>query len=419
MIRTFRLKYGAGSLPLEVPTASLQGVLEPREAPGVPDEAAAVVAALRSPVGLRPLARLVRAGQRVAVVVSDVTRPAPTARLLPPLLDELAAAGVRDADVTVVFALGIHRPHTPDEQARLVGPGVFERVRCVDMDPADCVELGTTSRGTPVRATRAVVEADFRICTGNVEYHYFAGYSGGAKALIPGVCHRSTIERNHSLMLLPNAASGRLADNPVRQDIEEAGALIGCDFVLNAVLNSSKQIVRVVAGEQRQAIAAAARVVDEMYRASLDAPADVVVASAGGFPKDINLYQAQKAVDNARFAVRKGGVVVLVAECREGLGEATFAEWLESAGSPGDLVERLRTGFALGGHKAAALALALQHADVYLVSAFPDDYARRIGFVPVASPQAGLRLALDRLGPDARVLVMPNAGSTLPWIDAP
>jgi len=414
MPETFHLKYGSGSLPLAVPAANLQGVLGPREAPGVLDEVAAVAAALQSPIGLPRLPELVGAGDRIAIVVSDVTRPAPTARMLPPLLDELRSAGVRDADVTVVFAVGIHRSHTRAEQARLVGAETFERVRCVDFDPEDCVYLGATHRGTPIVASRAVVESDFRICTGNVEYHYFAGYSGGAKALVPGVCHRSTVERNHAMMLLPGAVAGRLVDNPVRQDIEEAAERIGCDFVLNTVLNAQRQIVRVVAGEQRAALAVAARVVDQMYQAPLDELADVVVASAGGYPKDINLYQAQKAIDNARFAVRKGGIIVLAAECREGLGEETFAEWMESAQTLGDQIERLRARFVLGGHKAAALAVAMQHADVYLTSAFPDDYARRLFFEPVPSPQAGLARALDRLGSDARVLVIPNAGSTLP-----
>lgn len=410
----FHLKYGSSTLSLEVPPGNLHGVLEPREAAGVPDDFEAITAALRSPVNSPRLTKLVRPGDRIAIVVSDVTRPAPTATMLPPLLDELRLAGVKDADVTVVFALGIHRGHTRQEQIRLVGSEVFDRVRCLDFDPDDCVDVGTTRRGTPVLASRAVVEADFRICTGNVEYHYFAGYSGGAKALVPGVCHRRTVERNHSMMLLPGAEAGRLTGNPVREDIEEAGERIGADFVLNTVLNGRGQIVRAVAGEQRAALAAGARTVDEMYQVPMDGPADVVVASAGGYPKDINLYQAQKAVDNARFAVRRGGILVLVAECREGLGEQTFAEWMEEAKAPGDLVERLRAGFVLGGHKAAALALAMHHADVYLVSAFPEEQARGLFFEPVPSPQAGLARALARLGPNSRVAVMPNAGSTLP-----
>ena len=216
------------------------------------------------------------------------------------------------------------------------------------------------------------------------------------------------------MMLLPGAAAGEIEQNPVRLDIEEAAERIGADFVLNTVLDAKRHIVRAVAGEQRAALRAAAAVVDEIYGAPLDRPADVVVASAGGYPKDINLYQAQKAIDNARWAVREGGILLLAAECREGLGEDTFAEWMESAGSPDDLIARLRAGFVLGGHKAAALAMAMKHADVYLYSAFAPDVARRLFFHPVPSLQAGLDSCLQRLGPGARVLVIPNAGSVLP-----
>ncbi|HEX8959654.1 MAG TPA: nickel-dependent lactate racemase [Solirubrobacterales bacterium] len=410
----FQLKYGDGTVSLEVPEDRLQGVLLPREVPPEPDETAAIRAALANPIGAPRLEKLVGPGKRVVVVVSDITRPAPTARMLPPLLDELNRAGVPDSAITIVFALGIHRAHTREERERLVGPAVTSRVRLVDADPTDLVDLGTTSRGTPVRAFRLAVEADFRICTGNVEYHYFAGYSGGAKALVPGVCGRETVEHNHSMMLLPGAAAGEIERNPVRLDIEEAAERIGADFVLNTVLDAKRHIVRAVAGEQRAALRAAAAVVDEIYGAPLDRPADIVVASAGGYPKDINLYQAQKAIDNARWAVREGGILLLAAECREGLGEDTFAAWMESAGSPDDLIARLRAGFVLGGHKAAALAMAMKHADVYLYSAFAPDYARRLFFHPVPSLQAGLDSCLQRLGPGARVLVIPNAGSVLP-----
>lgn len=408
------LKYGSGSLPLTVPAANLLGILEPVERSGRALGGEAVAAALASPIGVPRLAESVGPGARVAIVVSDVTRPVPTATLLPPLLAELGRAGVRDDQITVVFGLGIHRGHTPEERRRLVGPAAFDRVRCVDFDPEDCVDLGTTSRGTPIRVSRLVAEADVRICTGNVEYHYFAGYSGGAKALLPGVCHRTTVERNHSLMLQPGAVAGRLVGNPVREDIEEAGERIGADFVLNVVLDARREIVAVVAGGQRQAIEAGARLVDDLNLAPIDRLADVVVVSAGGYPKDLNLYQAQKALDNAQHAVREGGAIVLAAECREGLGEETFAAWMESARRPEDLVERLRARFVLGGHKAAALALTLRRADLHLVSSLSDEHARSLFFLPAPSLDAALAMARAKVGQDARVLVMPNGGSTLP-----
>ena len=413
---TFDLKYGRGHDLLRVPNGNLLGVLQPRDRPGVPDEVAAIRAALASPVESARLTERVRPGSRVVVIVSDATRPAPSDRMLPPLLDELNAAGVPDSDITVTYAVGTHRRHTQAERTRLVGEAVYSRVRCVDFEPEDWVDVGNTRRGTPVRATRMVVEADFRILTGNVEYHWFAGYSGGAKALVPGVCDRETVRRNHSMMVEPGAHAGRLVGNPVREDIDEAADLIGADFALNVVLNAKREIVRAVAGAPRVVVALAAQTVDELNGVQLAERAEIVVASAGGYPKDINVYQAQKAIDNARLAVKPGGTLIVVAECGEGLGEETFAEWMAAAREPRDLIERLKREFVIGGHKAAGLALALVDSELCLVSALPEATVRGLFCASAESAQAALDRALAKHGPDARVLVMPSAGSTLPLV---
>jgi len=410
----FRLKYGSTHLAVEVPAANLEGVIEAREQPGLPDPDAAIRAAIAGPVAGPSLAGIVRPGDRVAVVVSDITRPAPSHLLVPPVLDALNAVGVPDSHITVIFALGIHRPHTPAERERLVGAAVTRRVRCIDSDPSDCVRVGVTSRGTIVRATRSAVNADVRVCTGNVEYHWFAGYSGGAKALVPGVCDRATISANHSLMLQPGAEQGRIDGNPLREDIEEAGALIGADFAVNVALNSRREIVAAFAGRPLDVLRAGARAIDSMYAIPIERQADVVIASPGGSPKDMNLYQAQKAIDNARFAVRPGGALILAAECREGLGEEVFEQWMDEAREPADLVRRLRAGFVVGGHKAAALGMAAVHAPITLVSAMPPERVRRLFLTPAASLDEALAMAFERLGSGASVLVMPNAGSTLP-----
>jgi nickel-dependent lactate racemase len=412
------LKYGHASQRLRLPAGVRSAVLTPGRTGGAEAEADLVRAALAEPVGRPRLARLVAPGQRVVVVTADITRPCPSDRLLPALLDELNGAGIPDRDITVVFGLGTHRPHTAAEQEALVGPAVFRRVRCVDSDPEDVERVGVTRRGTPVDIFRPVRRADVRVLLGVIEYHYFAGYSGGVKALIPGVWTEATIPANHRRMTEPGAVAGRLDGNPVRDDIEEAGALVGADFLLNVVLDEGKRIVRAVAGDPVLAHRAGCAALDAFGRATVGRPADVVVIGAGGSPKDINLYQAQKALDNGRHIVRPGGVLLLVAECPEGLGHHTFEAWMRDPGGLDGILARIRREFEIGGHKAAAVAMAMKQAAVYLVSSLPHELARSLHFVPFTDLGTAMTAALGAVGPDPFVAILPEGGSVLPSVAA-
>lgn len=408
--------FGAGTQEAEVPEKNLLGVLHANEAaPGLTGEAE-VRRALAEPIGSPRLRDIVRPGEKVAVVTSDVTRPMPTYTVMPALLDELYAAGVRQEDVTLVFALGSHRKHSDEERKRLAGERAWKEIACVDSDPADCVHRGVTAAGTPVDITRVVAEADRRICLGNIEYHYFAGYSGGAKAIMPGVSTRDAIQANHSMMVCPEACAGALESNPLRMDIEEAGAICGIDFILNVVLSEHKEILRAAAGHPVKAHRAGCAFLDALYRKELPRGADIVLVSQGGAPKDLNLYQTQKALDNARHAVNPGGVIVLIGSCKEGLGERVFEEWMTQSKSPQAMIERIGRDFQLGGHKAAAIAMTLEKADVYLVSELEPDFVRSIFLTPQPSVQEALDAAFVKLGPEATVLAMPYGGSTLPRI---
>ena len=301
---------------------------------------------------------------------------------------------------------------------KLAGERAWQEIRCVDGAPEDCVHLGVTSRGTPVDITRVVAEADRRVCLGNIEYHYFAGYSGGAKAIMPGVSTRAAIQANHSMMVQEAACAGNLDTNPLRQDIEEAAALCGVDFLLNVVLDEHKQILRAVAGDVTAAHRAGCAFLDTLYRKEIEQRADIVIVSQGGAPKDLNLYQTQKALDNAKHAVRDGGVVILVGSCKEGLGEKTFEAWMTAAPTPHSLIERIQREFRLGGHKAAAIAMVLEHADIYLVSDLAPELVASLFMQPFSTVQAAYDAAAEKLGKDASVLVMPYGGSTLPHVRA-
>lgn len=415
-----KLEFGLGTSTqvVEVPEKNLIGVLRAKPAPAIASEEEEVRRALREPVGAPPLRQVVRPGEKIAVITSDITRPMPTRKVMPALLDELYAAGVKAEDITLVFALGSHRSQTDEERRRLAGERAWNEIRCVDCDPDDCVHLGVTSAGTPVDITRVVAEADRRICLGNVEYHYFAGYSGGAKAIMPGCSTRAAIQSNHSMMVRAEAAAGNLKTNPVRRDIEEAAALCGIDYILNVVLGEHKEILRAAAGDVTLAHRELCAFLDKIYLNELPQAADIVLVSQGGAPKDLNLYQTQKALDNARHAVRQGGIIILIGSCREGLGERVFEQWMTTSPSPEAMIERIGRDFQLGGHKAAAIAITLQKAKIFLVSELEDEFVRSIFLTPQPSAQAALEQAFRELGGDASVLAMPFGGSTLPRVNA-
>ncbi len=410
----FELGFGAGVQRIAVPEKNLLGVLMPNEVKRELVGEAEVRRALESPIGSPRLRDIVKPGEKIAVVTSDLTRPMPTYKVMPALLDELYAAGVRPEDVTLVFALGSHRAQTGEERRRLAGERAYSEIRCIDSDPDDFVHMGVTSRGTPVDIFTPVARADRRICLGNIEFHYFAGYSGGAKALMPGVSTRAAIQANHSRMVEDTSRAGLLEGNNVRADIEEAGALVGIDFIVNVVLDEHKEIIRAVAGDVTQAHRAGCAFLDTLYLKKIASRADIVVVSQGGAPKDLNLYQTQKALDNAKHAVKKGGTVILVGSCKEGYGERVFSQWISEAPDAHSLIERVERDFQLGGHKAAAIAMVLENAKVVLVSELDDDTVRGAFLTPAGSAQEALDAALAEYGPEASVLVMPYGGSTLP-----
>ena len=407
------LGFGSGVQSVTLPDENILAVLEANPVEYKLTGTDEVRRALHEPIGAAPLREIVHAGETVAIVTSDITRPCPTWKMLPPVLEELFAAGIRPENITVTFALGSHRPHTEEEHKKLMGES-YGLVACRDSDGVNCTHLGVTKRGTPVDIDAAVASADRRICFGNIEYHYFAGYSGGAKAIMPGVSTRAAIQSNHSRMVEAAACAGKLAGNPVREDIEEAAAICGVDYIVNVVLDAHKEIVYAVAGDVTKAHRDGCRFLDGLYRKTIPHRADIVLVSQGGAPKDLNLYQVQKALDNAKHAVRPGGIIVLVGSCREGLGEKVFEQWMLEAEKPDDLIKRVRENFRLGGHKAAAIAMVLQNAEIDLVSELEPEFVKQIFLQPYQTAQAALDHAFAKLGRDASVIVMPYGGSTLP-----
>ncbi len=412
------LGYGKGKAHLCVPEKNLQAVLRPNKVEISLRGEEEVIRALKNPIGCKRLSDIVGAGESVCIVTSDITRPMPSRIVLPAVLRELSEGGVREEDITVVFALGNHRRHTEEEKKYLAGEEVYEKIRCVDSDQKRIVHLGNTSSGTPVDVFEEVARADRLICMGNIEYHYFAGYSGGAKAIMPGVSTAAAIQANHSKMVEETSAAGRIEGNNLRADIDEIPRFLKIDFIVNVVLDETKKIIRAVAGDVIAAHREGCRFLDGLYKVAIKKRADIVIVSPGGYPKDINLYQAQKALDNSKHAVRDGGVIILAASCREGLGEEVFERWMTRAKSPEEMVEKIQKHFELGGHKAAAIGMVMGRAEVYLVSDMEEDFVRSLFFTPFKSVQEAFDAAMNKMGRGADVICMPYGGSTLPVEEA-
>ena len=370
--------------------------------------------ALNNPIGSDRVENLVKVGDKVCIITSDITRPMPSKVCLPPLIKRLNDAGIPDKDITIVFGLGSHRNHTKDERIYLVGEEIYNRIECIDSNPEKCKRIGVTSSGTHVDIFDRVVDSDFIICMGNIEYHYFAGYSGGAKAIMPGVSTKEAIRQNHKMMVDKDAYAGNL-ESPVRKDIEESASLLGIDFILNVILDEHKKIIKAVAGDSILAHRVGCSFLDDLYSVKISEKADIVVVSAGGYPKDQNMYQAQKALDNAKHAVKDDGIIIWLASCNEGLGSKVFEEWMTKK-SPKEMIDDIKKDFKLGGHKAAAISLVLEKNRIFLVSDLDDVLVKGIHLEPFGSLEEAFSQATEILGSNSTVYVMPYGGSTLPKI---
>lgn len=410
----FELKYAKKKIKFELNEKNYMGSLLPNKIKRELSEEEEIIRALENPIGTPPLRQIVKKGESVVIVTSDITRPMPSKKVLPFVIDELKKSDIREEDIMIVLALGSHRPHTEEEKRFLVGEEIFDsKINIIDSDMNKCINLGRCKNGTPVDIFEPVAKADRIICLGNIEYHYFAGYSGGAKALMPGVSSHEAIQANHSNMVKDTAYAGNLKNNPVREDIDQIVEFIKIDFILNVVLDDKKEIVKAVAGDYMKAHREGCKYIDEMYGIQINKQADIVIVSPGGFPKDINIYQSQKGLDNSKHAIKEGGIIILCASAKEKFGEKTFEDWMLNK-KPNDMIKEIKQNFKLGGHKAAAIAMILQKAKIFMVSDLDDDLVKIINFEPFTSVKDALDTALVELGEDSQVLILPIAGSTLP-----
>jgi nickel-dependent lactate racemase len=413
----YSMGFGKTRIEFNVNEGNILGELRPNEVEVHSTGEMEIKRALDNPINSPKLSGIVKPGEKIVIVTSDITRPMPSRIVLPYVIDEILKAGCSKEDITIVFALGAHRSHTDEEKRYIVGEEIFNTIKCMDSNQDDYIHLGNTKNGTPIDIFTPVATADKRICLGNIEYHYFAGYSGGVKAIMPGVSTRHAIQANHSIMIDDGAVAGNIDTNPVRLDLESIGEVISIDFIVNVVLDENKKIVKAVAGHFIDAHREGCRFLDELYKIPIKEKADIVIVSQGGYPKDLNLYQAQKALDNAKHAVKDGGIIILVASCKEGLGEAVFESWMTGAKTSKELIKKIGENFVLGGHKAAAIALTLEKAKIFLVSELEAEFIKTIFMKPFDNIQDALEQALIEKGLNAKIILMPIGGSTLPVYD--
>ncbi len=422
-MKKYTYAYGRGTMDFEVEESKVLKEIRTKEFPVIKDVKSAVLDAINNPIGGKSLAEKIKPGDTVAFICNDPTRVANSFDFMPVLVNEMNRLGVKDEDMKIVFALGTHRLMTEEEMKESVGAEVAGRLKMINSNAKikeDFEFQGTTSRGTDVWIHKEICHVDHVILTGTIVHHYFSGYGGGRKAVMPGCALWETVRHNHSFMLDPRAGLGKAEGNPVYDDQMESVALFakGRDlFLFNAILNAKHEFLKIFAGDYIAAHKEACKFVDEVYGVPIEKEADVVIVSCGGYPKDINVYQMQKTMDNAQLAVRKGGVVVLLAECEEGSGSAILEETFKRLGSAEAIEAELRKNFEIGANKAWAVSRLMVKADYVLVSGLDKAMAKQFLFADCVDTVAkALEYAEKKLGKDYSVILMPEGSLTVPLL---
>ncbi len=418
-----KLAYGRDGLDIELPDQT--EIILPRPTPGLVDEAAALRAALLHPIASPPLASLVKSGDRVVVVHTDITRATPNDRLLPVLLAELEQAGVRRQDITLLNGLGTHRRQTEAELRQMLGEGVTANYRCLQhncFDEESLVGLGVTTRGHPVRLNRTYLEAEVRILTGFIEPHFFAGYSGGPKAIVPSLSGAESVYTNHGLAMIadPNATWGVTVGNPIWEEMREVALMTRPTFLLNVTLNAEHEITGVFAGDMLEAHAAGCAFVRKEAMVGVDEPFDIVITTNSGYPLDQNLYQTVKGMSAAAKVVKDGGAIIMAAGCEDGVpNHGRYADLLATGGSPQGVLDLIsQPGFAAQDQWQVQIQAQIQlRATVHVFSeGLSNEQIAGALLTPCRSIEATVTELMAMYGPGARLCVLPQGPQTIPYL---
>ncbi len=425
--RNFELKIGKGTEKFSIPEAQLLYELVGENQSPPKDLAAAYRYALDHPIDSPPLSEIVNPGETVAIAVSDITRVWQHNELtLPILIDHLNESGIEDKDITVIIAVGAHRQNTQAEREELCTKEICNRVRVVNhnaWDTDNMVYYGKTSRGTEVSFNRIVAEADRVILTGGVIYHYMVGYGGGRKSIMPGVSSLKTIQQSHMWAMgkclgdgsNPLSANMKTFGNPSHEDMMEVAAFLKADFIINVVPNLDGDITGIFTGNWISAWQKATQLVDKIFGIAIEEQADIVIASAGGYPKDINLYQSQKTIDNAVYAMKKGGVAIILADCPDIKEPGEFFDWFAHP-TPFEMEKAVRENFLISGWVAVRQLEYANLGTILLVTQEKNiQLAGKAGVQGVATMEEALAIAYEKCGSNSpKITVMPQGANTFP-----
>jgi len=416
------LPYGKSQVCVRIPTRNFLGCIEPKDKQGVSDLKTEIERALKEPLGSKKLNDIIKPESRVAIAVDYTPTNACSYQIVPILLDYFSSCGVKNENITVILASGLHGPVKPEEAVRLLGEKVCNRVKTVSHDckAQDLVNVGTTKmHGTKVLLNHLFVDADARILIGEIGLHPFAGYTGGRQTVLPGISGEETIKQNHSLLLDSNAKPGVLLENPVAQDMCEAATLAKIDFALDFVTNSKKELVKAFAGDLDKVFNEGVKLVDEMCKTEVDKRADIVIVSPGGDPFDTNLFQAYEGIDNSLEVVKRGGAIILVAELAQGHGNQEFYEWVIKLPDLKAAEREIKRNFENGGSTAYNHMKALQKVRIILVSSMPDYYGASVFRLRTArAVNDALNEALNMVGKTAKIWAIPSGSFTLSEVKA-
>ena len=419
------MRYGTGTLPMEIPEANVAGVLEIAESVPLPDENGAVREAIARPIASPPLAELAGGRTSACIVISDITRPVPNKVILPPLLEVLEQSGIPREKITILIATGIHRPNDVAELETMVGRDIMETYRIVNhfsQKPETQAYLGKTENGTPVYINKTYLEADLKITTGLIEPHLMAGYSGGRKAICPGIASVETMKVMHGpeLMEHPKSAVGILDGNPFHKEATEIARMAGVDFNLNVAIDKHRSITGIFAGELVESHRVGAAVVEKQAKVTLPAPADAVVVSSAGYPLDSTFYQAIKGLLTAVEIVKQGGSILLVAACSEGIGSKPFTDLIFKTDDLTAFVQGLYNpaNFVIDQWQLEELAKVARKADIYFYTdGIPYHQRAKLFVHPLKTAQEGIQEILDRYGADAQIAVIPEGPYVLAQLE--
>ena len=421
---SYKFKYGNSELESYIDDNRIINILVPSKTTPLDDLRGEVHKVLDVPTGALPLKDIIKPEEKVVIIVSDITRLwIKTDLYLKYIIEYINNIGVADNQITIIIALGSHRPSTEAEKESIVGDEVYKRIEVVDHDCFNQEEngfVGHSAVGTPIYINKRVLEADRVILTGGIVFHLFAGFGGGAKSIVPGVAGIETIQHNHRLTfnkgegtgLNPMASSNVIKGNPMREDITDICRKIKPDFLVNAILDTEGNFLKLVAGDFEEAWLEGCEFIRSCYGVGIEEKADIIVASAGGYPKDINLYQTVKTMDNCLYGGKVNSIIVLMSECRDGLGAAEFMDWFQYKTIEA-MEMALKRNFTVPGYAAYKTAYTGVNRRVVLVSSLPEEQVKELGFLPAKSLNEAMEVAYKLSPPNPKITLMPYGGTVL------